>query len=391
MNEIRKRSLEIYPQIVADRRELHKSPELGLDLPVTAAYITKRLTEMGYTPKPCGPSGVMATVGTGGKTVLLRADADALPMNEESGLPFSSQFSGRAHTCGHDLHAAMLLGAAQILKEQESTLKGTVKLMFQPGEEIFAGAKSMIEHGILESPNVDIAFGAHVFALFPLGTVGYCPGDMMASVNGFRITVTGTGCHGAQSYVGVDPINIALHIHLALQELISREIDSAAPALITVGQLHAGSAANIIPETAFMEGTIRTFSNSVQDFLVKRLKEVAESVARTYRGTAIVEMIYDVPTNYTDKPLMLEMLEAVKQLHDERIVLSEISPLQGSEDFALISHKVPSVFFGLGADFPGQNTVKAPHNPKVVFNEEVLSIGAAVYANCAKHWLENNQ
>lgn len=391
MNEIRKRALELNSQIIADRRELHKFPEVGMDLPKTTAYITQRLKTMGYQPQPCGLSGVMATVGNGGKTILLRADTDALPMEELSGLPFASQHPGKAHTCGHDLHAAMLLGAAQILKEQEKNLKGTVKLMFQPGEEIFAGAQSMIDYGILDSPKVDAAFGAHVFALCPLGTVGYCPGDMFASVDGFRININGVGCHGASSYQGIDPINIGLHIHLALQELISREIDSRQAALLTIGQFHAGDAANIIPQTAFMEGTIRTFSNDTRSFLVNRLKEIVESVAKTFRGTASVEMISKVPTNYVDEKIMNQMLQAVNDLADENLTTALVEPLQGSEDFALIAEKVPSAYFVLGADFPGQDTVKAPHNPKVVFNEEVLSIGAAVYANCAKSWLDNNQ
>lgn len=390
MNKILNHAKELNDTIINHRRTLHKHPEIGMDLPVTAEYVFNQLKEMGYQPQMCGPSGVTATVGTGGKTILLRADMDALPMEEKSGLEFSSEIPERAHTCGHDTHAAMLLGAAQILKDYESELKGTVKLMFQPGEEIFAGAKSMIANGVLENPKVDAALGMHIFPMFPLGTVGYCSKEMMASVDGFKITIHGVGSHGAQSFVGVDPINIGAHIHTALQEIISREIDSAEQALLTIGQFTAGNAANIIPDTAVMMGTIRTFNNEVRTFIVERMKAICKSVAETFRGTAEVEMLFEVSPLNVDEAVKNDMVSYVKDLDSDFLKLTEVERLQGSEDFAAIAEKVPSAFFVLGADYPGEDTVTANHNPAVLFNEKALPYGAAIHANCAMKWLENH-
>jgi amidohydrolase len=388
----------IREQIVADRRHIHQNPELGLELDQTAAYVTKRLKEMGYEPKPCGKNGVVATIGTGGKTILLRADMDALPILEDSGEAFCSVTNGRAHCCGHDLHTSMLLGAAKLLKDNESKLQGTVKFMFQPGEEIFAGAKSMIEDGLFTDSPVDAAIGMHVFPSQKIGTICHHKGALMASVDGFKIHIKGMGCHGAQSFAGIDPINIGIHIHLALQEVIAREIDSNETALITIGQFTAGQAANIIPETAMMQGTLRTFSNDVRDFMVKRLHEICESVAKTYRGSVEVEMLYEIPTNYCNEEMTTDVVSYIENMNAEvqnssvsKIIQEESDKIQGSEDFALVAATVPSTFLLLGANFPEGNKVDVIHNPKVVFNEDCLPIGAAAYASCAIQWLENHK
>lgn len=388
---------EIKQQIVADRRHLHKNPELGLDLEQTAAYVTSRLKEMGYDPKPCGKNGVAAAIGPAGKTILLRGDMDALPIVENSGEEFCSLVPGRAHCCGHDLHASMLLGAAALLKMNEDKLQGTVKLMFQPGEEIFAGAKSMMEDGILT--DVDAGLGMHVFCGIDAGKIQYRAGACMASVDGFKIHIRGVGCHGAQSFNGVDPINIGVHIHLALQEVIAREIDSNKAALITIGQFKAGEAANVIPNEAMMQGTLRTFSNEVREFMLKRLHEVCESVAKTYRGSAEVEMLYEVPPNVCDEKVTGDMVTYINNMNAEAkdspvpvLTPEEMpEPVQGSEDFALVAAKVPSTYLFIGSGFPGKDTVTAPHNPKIVFNEEVLPLGAAAYASCAIQWLEQHR
>lgn len=376
--------------MICDRRHLHRAPEVGMDLPDTVAFVKKRLAELGYEPKDCGPSGVTATVGNGSPVLLLRADMDALPMEEASGLEFSSETPGKAHTCGHDCHTAMLLCAAQILKENKKELKGTVKLMFQPGEEIFAGSRSMIEHGVLESPKVDAALAMHIFPMFPFGTVGYRAGELMASVDGFEIAVEGKGCHGAQSYQGVDPINIAAHIHIALQELIAREIDSNEAALLTVGSITSGDAANIIPQRALMKGTIRTFSPKVREFLISRMCEMCAAVAQAFRGTASVNFLYQVPPCHCDPAVTEEMKKYAADASEGAAKLVEIPRLQGSEDFALIAARVPSAYFTLGADFPGKETIRASHNPGILFNEDVFPTGAAIYAECAVKWLENH-
>ena len=229
----------LYEQMVRDRRHLHQHPEVGMDLPETCSYVMARLAEMGYQPRRLG-GGVTATVTgkPGGKVFLLRADMDALPMREESGLPFASQRSC-AHTCGHDMHTAMLLGAAQLLRDRAAELNGTVKFMFQPGEEVLSGARSMIEAGILEDPHVDAAMGAHMIPMIPAGLGGYGTGVVSASSDHLVIRVEGRGGHGAHPQSTVDPINIGVHIHLALQELLSREADPAELVVLTFGKFPA--------------------------------------------------------------------------------------------------------------------------------------------------------
>ena len=247
-----KRAKELKNELSEYRRYIHENAEIGMELPKACNYVMSKLKDMGYEPKVIGGSGVTAEVGNGeGKTILLRADMDALPMKEESGETFSCT-SGNAHTCGHDLHTAMLLGAAKMLKENESSIEGTVKLVFQPGEEIFQGSKTLIEEGILESPSVDAALAYHVGpGKMPIGLHMYNDvNTMMYSNDGFKITVHGKGAHGAYPHQSIDPINIAVQIYLGLQEIIAREVDSSSPCVMTIGKLSAGEANNIIPETS---------------------------------------------------------------------------------------------------------------------------------------------
>ena len=265
-----------------------------------------RLAEYGLKPEKCG-HGVTASIGSGGKTLLLRADMDALPMGEESGEPFACPTGTEAHTCGHDFHAAMLLTAAKMLKENEAALGGTVRLMFQPAEETFEGAKDMIGHGILEG--VDGALAFHVSpGRMPVGLALYNSGGvMMSSVDGFRVTVHGKGAHGAYPHSSIDPINIAVHIYLALEALIAREADPGKNCVLTVGNFSAGSAPNIIPETAVLQGTIRTNDKACRELLVRRMKETAAGVAQVYGGSGSVEMLSEVPPLICDKELTDKM------------------------------------------------------------------------------------
>ena len=250
----------LYEQMVRDRRHLHQHPEVGMDLPETCSYVMARLTEMGYQPRRLG-GGVTATV-TGkpdGKVFLLRADMDALPMREESGLPFASQRSC-AHTCGHDMHTAMLLGAAQLLRDRAAELNGTVKFMFQPGEEVLSGARSMIEAGILEDPHVDAAMGAHMIPMIPAGLGGYGTGVVSASSDHLVIRVEGRGEPRRPSPVHRGPYQHRRPHPSGAQELLSREADPAELVVLTFGKFQGGDAANIIPSSAVLEGTLRTFS-----------------------------------------------------------------------------------------------------------------------------------
>lgn len=386
------RALELKDETIANRRHIHKNAETGLDLPKTKAYVMKKLTEYGLEPKDCG-YGVTATLGKGGKVLLLRADMDALPMPEESGEEFACPTGKEAHTCGHDFHAAMLLTAAKMLKEKEDTLEGTIKFMFQPAEETFEGSKNMIENGILENPPVDAALAYHVSpGKMPIGLFMYNDKDtMMYSVDGFKITIHGKGSHGAYPHVGVDPINIGVHIHLALQELIARESDPTHSCVLTIGQFAGGTAANIIPETAVLQGTIRTNKPEARELLVRRMKEVAEKTAAVYNGTVDIEMISEVPPLICNSKLTDEVVGYMQELGIPGLTPYPGISASASEDFAVIAEKVPSTFMYLSAGYLDERGQYPAHHPKAQFNEDVCPIGAACLAHCASQWLKNNK
>ena len=387
--EYYKRALELREETVANRRWFHTNAEVGLHMPRAQAYVMERLTEYGLTPRICG-EGVTATLGRGGRVLLLRADMDALPMPEESGEPFACPTGTEAHACGHDFHSAMLLTAARMLKEHEDELAGTVRLMFQPAEETFEGARNMIEHGILEG--VDAALAFHVSpGRMPVGLFMYnSGGTMMYSVDGFRITVRGRGSHGAYPQNATDPINIAVHIYLGLEALIAREVDPGKACVLTIGNFSAGSAANIIPDTALLQGTIRTNDKASRELLVRRMKEVAVRTAEVYGGSAEVEMISEVPPLICDAGLTDEMAGYMTGQD-----IPGLTPVPGisasaSEDFASVAELVPTAYMYLSAGFPDERGDAPAHNPKVRFNEDVCPIGAASLAHCAARWLENH-
>lgn len=386
------RALELKDETIANRRHIHKNAETGLDLPKTKAYVMEKLTEYGLEPKDCG-YGVTATLGKGGKVLLLRADMDALPMPEESGEEFACPTGKEAHTCGHDFHAAMLLTAAKMLKEKEDTLEGTIKFMFQPAEETFEGSKNMIENGILENPPVDAALAYHVSpGKMPIGLFMYNDKDtMMYSVDGFKITIHGKGSHGAYPHVGVDPINIGVHIHLALQELIARESDPTHSCVLTIGQFTGGTAANIIPETAVLQGTIRTNKPEARELLARRMKEVAEKTAAVYNGTVDIEMISEVPPLICNPKLTDEVVGYMQELGIPGLTPYPGISASASEDFAVIAEKVPSTFMYLSAGYLDERGQYPAHHPKAQFNEDVCPIGAACLAHCASQWLKNNK
>lgn len=386
-----KRALELKEEIIQNRRYFHTNAEVGLELPKAVAYVTEKLLAYGIEAKPCG-HGVTATIGGGGKCILLRADMDALPMPEESGESFACPTGKEAHACGHDFHAAMLLAAAKMLKENEKSLKGTVKLMFQPAEESFEGSRDMIKAGILENPKVDAALAYHVSpGRMPVGLVMYnSKSTMMFSVDGFRILVKGKGSHGAYPHAGVDPINIGVHIHLALQELIAREADPKAACVLTIGKFEAGAAANIIPDTAVLEGTLRCDEAEMREKLLRRIKEVTLLTANVYGGSAEVIPLSEVPPLVCDGSLTEEMLGYMRQLKIPRFTEYPDVSASASEDFAIIAEKVPATFMYLSAGYPDERGSYPAHNPKVQFNEEVCPIGASCMAYCAQSWLENH-
>ena len=386
------RALALKEETIAHRRFFHVNAEVGLNMPKGQAYVLGELKKLGIDAKPCG-HGVSATIGQGGNCLLLRADMDALPMGEESGLDFACPTGTEAHTCGHDFHVAMLLTAAKLLKENEANLEGTVKLMFQPAEETFEGAKNMIEHGILENPAPAAALAYHVTAgKMPVGIYMYnATGTMMFGVDSFKITIKGKGSHGAYPHNGIDPINIAVHVYLALEALIAREANPAKSNVMTVGKFNAGSAPNIIPETCVLEGTIRSNDKASQELLVRRMQEVTRKTAEVYGGTAAVEMPNGVPPLVCDPKLTNEFVGYMSAMGIPGAIPYPGISASASEDFATIAERIPSTFMYLSAGYLDDRGLAPAHNPKVQFNEDVCPIGAACYAHCATEWLKNNK
>ena len=384
-------------EIRSHRLWLHTHAETGFDLTETKPYVKSTLTEMGYTVQECGKAGLVTTVGKpGGKVILLRADMDALPIAEEADVDFACK-NGRMHACGHDMHTAMLLGAAKILKAHESELDGMVKLMLQPAEEIFEGSKDMIASGVLENPRPDAALMIHVAAGMPLpaGTVVVsAPGVSAPAADYFTIRVHGKGCHGSAPQNGIDPLTAAAHILIALQEIHARELSASDEAVLTIGTFHAGEAGNVIPDTATMGGTIRTYDEKTRAYLKERMTAIAQSIAEAFRASAEVSFGSGCPTLVNNKDLSEKVTGYLKDLlgANRAFTTAELSggkPARGggSEDFAYVSHEVPSLMLALAAGEPSKGYPYPQHHPKVKFDESVLSTGAAVFVDCAINYL----
>lgn len=392
----------LQPQLQTWRRTLHRHPELGFDLPMTKALVKQALTEMGYTPQDCGKSGVIALAGgkRPGKVILLRGDMDALPIKEESGEEFSSEIEGVMHGCGHDMHTAMMLGVAKLLKAHEDEIEGTIKLEFQPAEEIFAGSSDMIANGLLENPHVDAAVMFHVIAGQPIphGMVLVPGGGItMASCEQYDIVVHGKGGHGSTPENCIDPITAAAHIHLALQEINSRELDPHSYGVFTTGSFQAGVASNVIPDSATMKGTIRTIDpdNAVGAQIRERMTAIVEGIAAAYRCTADVTFHDYCPCMIVNKELAQSALTYMTELLGQGALdmarIGADKPGGGSEDFAFVSHEVPTVSMFLSAGSSKEGYLYGQHHPKVRFDDSVLYEGSAAYVYMGLRWLADHK
>ena len=377
----------IKEEIISYRRVIHSNPEVGQELPKTKKYVMDKLVEFGYSPEEICESGIVATIkgNKPGKTFLLRADMDALPIAEKTSCDFKST-NGCMHACGHDMHTAMLLGAARLLKENQDEIEGTIKLVFQPDEEGFTGSKKMIKAGVLENPKVDAALAMHVHSGTPSNVVLCGLGTCIAGCNRFRIVVKGKGCHGAMPETGIDPINIAAHIYLAIQTILTREISATESAVVTIGKFVGGDVPNVIPEEVVMEGTIRSLDKEVGEFIFDRMNEIVTSTAKMLRGEAELIELSSVPPLANNDELAHELTGYMKDIVGEKAVVLFEQGGMGSEDFASYSYEVPSVYIMLGAGTKEENSLygEAMHNEKVVFNEDILPTGAAIHAYILK-------
>ena len=387
MNKFLKRAQELETSMKSDRHYLHQNAEVGFDLPITTKYVMDRLQEIGLEPKEICKSGVTALIEgkKPGKTYLLRADMDALSMNEENVLEFASK-TNAAHNCGHDMHTAILLGAAQILKENVDELEGNVRLMFQPNEEAFLGSKAMIEAGVLD--DVDVASCMHMMLDYDASNYACAPGFFSSSCDGFKITVNGKGCHGAMPHLGIDPINVGMSICTAFQQLVSRETPPKETASLTFGQFPGGNTPNIVPDKVVIQGTLRTYNAELRAKLVKRMQTIVKSAGEMYGTTVEYEVLSDVPSIYVNP----EMLEEVKTYLSEiegLTLANDNFRITPSDDMAFISEKVPTVYLLLQARV--KDNPYPHHNPKVLFDESAMTWGAAMHAQCAFEWLRNHK
>lgn len=394
MKDILSSAMALKDEMVETRRFIHRNAESGLHLPVTAAYVRQKLTAMGYDVHVVGTneSGLTATAGdpAKGKVILLRADMDALLMKEESGLPFASE-TNAAHCCGHDMHTAMLLCAAKLIKEQEGRLNGAVKFMFQPGEETGNGALDMMNHGILKNPKPDAVLGLHVNAKAPAGRLDYGKGSTFSSNNDIDIVIKGRGGHGARPHETVDPIKVANHIYLALQSIRTSEVGPSQTYIFTITSISGGSTYNTIPDTVKMKGTMRAYDELVRQETLQRIQEICQGVAHSFKAEAEVTFSAGIPQMFCSPGFTDEILSYASELLPPGAVAEKNEIKMGSEDFSFITALYPDtsayLFIGAGPD-EGTGFPYGQHSPEVVFNEEVMPYGAAVMAESAMKWLE---
>jgi len=385
-----KRARELSEYIIERRRDFHMYPELKYEEKRTSSIVEEELKKLGYEVVRVAETGVIGILKgkSSGRTVALRADMDALPVNEENDVPYKSRIPGKMHACGHDAHTAMLLGAAKILAEIRDHIRGTVKLIFQPAEEGGLGAKRVVEEGPLD--DVNAFFGIHVWAELESGKIGIRSGPALASADAFRIELRGKGGHGASPHLSIDPIAAAVDIVNGLQKIISREIDPLEPAVISVTTIRAGTTFNVIPERAEILGTIRTLNKKVREYIVKRLKEVAESYGKAMRCEVSAEIsMENIPVTEND-PNLAEFARNVlsKVFGSENIVEQNVT--MGAEDFSFYSLKAPSLFIVLGIKNEEKGIVYPHHHPKFDVDEDVLWMGAAIYSLLAYKFLEGS-
>lgn len=402
-NDLLQEAYKLEDELLSIRHYLHSHPGIGFDIEDTYQYVYNNLVAMGYAPHSYGKKGLIATCGhrEKGKTILLRADMDALPIQEKTDLSFASK-NGNMHACGHDMHTTMLLGAARLLKQHEEDLRGQVILCFQPAEELLEGAKDMIDAGVLRDTMPDAALMIHITANMPLetGSVIVCDGGISApAADYFEIQIQGKGVHGAMPELGIDPITAAAHIITSLQEIHARELSMHEEAALTIGSIRSGNAANVIPDTALICGTMRAYDETTRALLKTRMQEIITHTATAFRAKATLHFTSGCPTLKNDEKLSNDILASLKDLLGSSNAFSQTellthfgnakaSKATGSEDFAYFSHEVDSLMLSITAGKIEDGYIYPLHHPKAIFDEKVLPIGSAVYAYAAISWLQ---
>lgn len=398
-------AMEVEPKVIEWRRHFHQYPELSNRETKTGIYIAEYLKSLGLEVQhPVAKTGVVAILRTGkpGPVIALRADIDALPVTERNSLPFASkekavfngQETGVMHACGHDSHTAILMGVATILVKNKADLKGTIKFFFQPAEEGAplgeeGGAALMIKEGVLDNPKVEVAFGMHISSMTPLGMITYRPGGLLAASDTYSITVKGRQAHGSAPWMGVDPIVVGAQIVTGLQTIISRQSElTKEAAVITVGRFQSGIRENIIPEEAFMAGTIRTLDAGMQDKIHEKIRLTAIKIAESAGATAEVRINRGYPITYNDPALTEKMTPSLERAAGKEKTM-RINASTGAEDFSFFQQQVPGLFFFVGALPPGQDPSKAPshHTPDFMIDEKGFITGIKAMLNVTADYM----
>ncbi len=393
MSELLAEAESLLPDTVALRRKIHAAPELGLDTPETQRAVLDALAELPLEIHTGGAtSAIVATLrgSEAGRTLLLRADMDALPLHENTGLPFASERPGKMHACGHDAHTSMLVGAARILCEKRALLHGTVKFLFQPGEEGFGGARIAVEEGLLEAePKVDAAFAIHINPVVPSGMVATRPGPFLASKDDFRVTLRGRGGHASMPHDAVDPIPVACEVVTALQAFTTRRFNVFDPVVITVAHIEGGTTFNVIPATATLAGTLRSISSAARERLREGIPRVAKGIAQAHGLEAEVEVIPGYPVTVNDDRFAPYSADVARKLLGDSAVVLMPSPVMGAEDFSYILERVPGamVFLGARPAKPASGDVAPIHSDRMVLDESAMARGVALHAAMALDYL----
>ena len=392
LTDVRSAAETILPDVIAIRRRIHRRPEIGLQLPETQAAVAASLRDLGLEPRLGQATSSVTAVMEGarpGPTILLRADMDALPLHEDTGLEFASEIDGAMHACGHDTHVAMLLGAARLLVERRERLAGNVLLMFQPGEEGYHGARVMLEEGLLDGVDVARAVALHIGTRYAAGTIALRAGPLLASGDRIVATVRGRGGHASAPHLALDPITVAAELILALQTAVTRRVDVFDPAVITITRVTGGTTNNIIPESVELEGTIRTVSTRAREAVAALVRQVADGIAAAHGATIELEIVPGYPVTHNDADVVAWIRGLAVELAGEASIDDLAAPIMGAEDFSYVLERVPGMMAFLGARPATEDPATAPqnHSNRVVFDEPTMALGVALYTAAALDFL----
>lgn len=383
MINFKEEAISIKNELVDIRRTLHQYPEIGFEEYNTSKFIKENLKQLGIPFFEFAKTGICGIIkgekiSKNNKTIALRADIDALPMEDKKTCEYSSKIPGKMHACGHDGHTTILIGVAKILSKYKKEFSGNIKLIFEPAEETTGGAKIMVEEGVLKNPDVDVVYGLHVEETLNVGKIMVRNGTVNAASNPFKIKITGSGGHGAYPASAIDPILIASHVVVGIQNIVSREINPANPAVITVGTIHGGTAQNIIPDSVEISGIIRTMTMEDRQFAVRRLSEITNGICESYRGRAVIEVEESYPCLVNDDKMVELLRTSAKKIVGDENVENQINPKMGVESFAYFANEAPSVFYFLGCRNEQKGIIHSAHNSLFDIDEDCLPIGVAI-------------